>query len=454
MVRYEFGGADVPLQPGDVLLLPWGRSAVLLTARWKDGTVQRGMFPRSPAGIRIPVDALRPVEHSALSVARHHLGAGLQGIGSLVLRLLLALGLLAATVGGAVGRAVRFALVFACGHALAMVSLDLGVPTLPPALGAALVALGVALLARAGLRGGGGQLWPLVLSMGLVDGLGLAGGLSPRLGPSEMVPALFGTALGLDALLLLTTLALGLVMARTPGTHPALARSGRVALGSFAVAAMIVAVAAGLRAASDAGVDPADQMAAARFDFAAGGGGGSGGGRAAAAPRRLESAAMLFLTIEPNEVRLEVLLGLRDFLEPLRIDGGSGSVVPVAVQDAIAERARDMVAETVGVAIDGREAVPLLALTDFVTVAATGVSTRKEPQPEPLATAVLGVTLAYGVDRPPSEVTAGWGVFPTSDTVVPATWADPTGSERVELTSDEPTRANDLSSFEAAPVQA
>ena len=82
LVRYEFGGSDVPLQSGDVLLLPWGRSAVLLTARWTDGTVQRGMFPRSPAGIRVPIEALKPVEHSALAVARRHHGAGLEGLGS------------------------------------------------------------------------------------------------------------------------------------------------------------------------------------------------------------------------------------------------------------------------------------------------------------------------------------------------------------------------------------
>jgi hypothetical protein len=110
----------------------------------------------------------------------------------------------------------------------------------------------------------------------------------------------------------------------------------------------------------------------------------------------------------------------------------------------------------VGVTIDGRDAVPLLTLTDFVTVAPTGVSTRKEPQPEPLATAVLGVTLAYGVERPPSEATAGWRVFPTATTRVPAVWSDPTGSERIELTPEEPTLrwTGDLSGYAAAPVQA
>ena len=33
---------------------------------------------------------------------------------------------------------------------------------------------------------------------------------------------------------------------------------------------------------------------------------------------------MIFMTVEPVEVRVEVLLGLRDFLGPLRIEGGPG----------------------------------------------------------------------------------------------------------------------------------
>ncbi len=456
LVRYEFGGSDVPLQSGDVLLLPWGRSAVLLTARWTDGTVQRGMFPRSPAGIRVPIEALKPVEHSALAVARRHHGAGLEGLGSLLLRVLLALGLVAASgVGWGAG---RLALVFASGHALAMVALDLGVPTLPSALGGASLALGVALLARSALRRETHRVWPLVLGLGVVDGLGLAGELaSSGLAPAELVPALFGAALASDAVLLALTLTLALAWAWTLAERPSLVRAVGVAVGTVAIATMVATVATGLRAGEDGGIDPADRMAAARFEFRSGaGGGGSAGGRAAAPPRRLESAAMLFLTVEPVEVRAEVLLGLRDFLEPLRIDGGPGSVVPIEVQGAIAARARKMVAETVRVVIDGREAVPLLTRTDFVTVAATGVSTRRQPEREPLDTAVLGVTLAYGVDRPPSEITAGWRVFPTATTVVPAVWTDPTGSERVELTPEEPMLrwSNDLSSYEAPPVRA
>ncbi len=294
---------------------------------------------------------------------------------------------------------------------------------------------------------------------GLIDGLGIADSLGRSgLWPGEfinVVPALFGAAAGLDILLVIAAVVLAGVrqILRPPRLGPKVA----VAVGSLAVAFTIASITSGLDTARGSGVDQADQMATLRFDFKSGAGTGtSGGSGRIAPPRRLEDAAMTFLTIEPMEVRVEVLLSLLDFIEPLRIEGGPGSVVPAEVQGEIAARARKMVVDTLSVIIDGREAVPILVRSDFVTLAATGVTIREEPQPEPLDTAVLGVTLAFGVERPPSEVSAEWRVFPTPATVVPAVWTDPTGSERVELTAGQPVMrwANDLSSFQPPPVRA
>ena len=453
VVRYEFSGSDLPLEAGDVLLLPWARSAVLLTARWRDGEVHRAMFPRSAAGIRVPIETLRPVERSAVSVARRYVSAGLDGAALMLLRFLLVLGIVTAA-GGL--RAVRLAIVFACGHALALVALDLGVSTIPQALAGAGLALGAALVARAAFSTDRVRLWPLILALGLVDGLGIAGGLGQSgLGPGEMVPALFGVAAGIDILLVMVVVALTGIWQKL--RRPKLGSKVATAVGSIAVAFAIASITSDLGTAGGSSIDQADQMAALRFDFRSGvGAGGTAGAGRVAPPRGLEDAAMAFLTVEPMEVRIEVLLSLLDFIEPLRIEGDRRSVVPVQVQGAIAARAGKMVADTLEVVIDGRRAVPLLARTDFVTVAATGVAIREQPQPELLDTAVLGVTMAYGVDRPPSEVSVRWQVFPTPATVVPAVWTDPTGSERVELTPEQPVLqwANDLSSFEPPPVRA
>jgi hypothetical protein len=309
-----------------------------------------------------------------------------------------------------------------------MVALDLGVSALPQALAAAGLGLGAALVARQAWSKGETRLWPLLLCLGLVDGLGMADTLA-RLGAGqgEMISALFGAAAGTDAMLVIATTMLA-------GVSRLLSRVRLrpwvvTATGGIAIAVAMASVTAGLGASGGLQIDQSDRMAALRFDFRSGGG-TLGTGRAAP-PRRLEDAAMAFLTVEPMEVRIEILLRLLDFIDPLRIDGGPTSVVPIQVQGEIAARARQMVEDTLSVVIDGREAVPILARTDFVTVAATGVTTREEPRPEPLHAVILGVTLAYGVDRPPSEISASWSIFPTPTTVVPAVWTDPTGSDRV-----------------------
>lgn len=275
---------------------------------------------------------------------------------------------------------------------------------IPEPFAIAVLGLGVALLARAVLRGGESRLWPLLLVLGAVDGLGLADRLARSgLGPGEMVPALFGAAAGADLALVAATAALAafaVILGRPRVKTVAAAGAGGVGL--TLVIAMTVS---GLQAAGGETIDPADRMAVARFELRSGlaAGGAATGGRAASPPRRLDDPAMVFLTVEPMEVRLEVLLRLADFLEPLRIEGAPGSVVPVDVQGAIAARARRMVAQTIGVVIDGREAVPALERTDFVSVAATGVTTRREPVPEPLESSILGVTLGARPSNGPNK---------------------------------------------------
>ena len=453
ILRYEFGGSDVPLGADDVLFLPWGRSAVLLTARWRDGQVHRAMFPRSAAGIRVPIESLRPVKHSRIAVAQRYFGAGFDQPVLMFLRLLLILGFVVAA--GSNLRAVRLALVFAAGHGLSMVALELGVPGVPQPLAGALLGLGAALVARSVFRGDDVRLWPLALTLGLVDGLGIAESLSrAALRPGEIIPALFGAIAGINLVLIAAAVVLAALWRIT--RRPTTARSAAALTGFLAMAVALGSMATGLRAAGRLDIDRADQMTALRLDFAAGSTGRGSGAARAAAPRRLDDPAMVFLTVEPMEVRVEVLLSLLDFIQPLGIDANPRSVVPVEVQQTIAGRAKKMVTDTVSVVVDGREAIPLLARTDFVNVAATGVSTRQEPQPEPLDTAVLGVTLAYGVERPPSEISLRWQVFPKPETAIPAVWTDPTTSERSELTPERPvlTWANDLSGFAPPPVRA
>ncbi|MEM9383000.1 MAG: hypothetical protein AAGB93_23830, partial [Planctomycetota bacterium] len=130
-VRWEVGPAEPPLGSGDVVVLPWARSAAIIDARWADGTRGRALFPGSYGVIRVRVDALRAgaAEPRALAVA--HVRDGAAPPAAMALRLLLVIAMVAA----AGRRADRLALAAALGYLLAPVALDLGAPALDPALG-------------------------------------------------------------------------------------------------------------------------------------------------------------------------------------------------------------------------------------------------------------------------------------------------------------------------------
>ena len=226
-------------------------------------------------------------------------------------------------------------------------------------------------------------------------------------------------------------------------------RAATFVAGCIAASVVFFAVNNELAAADDTIVDPADRMAGMRVALRTG---ASGRGASRTAPRKLESGAMVFLTVEPGEVRVEALLSVADFADELGIAGKSGTIA-VSEQLDLNERARKLAGEALQLIVDGREAVALFERSDFVTVAATGVATRARPQPEALATAVLGVTRVYGVDRPPSEIRLTWTSFSTAVHAIPAGWADPTGAGRTTLTKQKSSLAwsNDLSSFAIQP---
>ena len=447
VVRYEFAGSDVPLQDGDTILLPWGRSAVLLTARWQDGEAHRAMFPRMITGIPIDIGVLRPREHTVMSVMRAALGRSVT-VSDLLGYVLLAIAIVLAVSGK---QGIRLALVFALGHGVAMVARDLGAPVIPPPFARGAIALGVVVVARGAMRKDAVPLWPLVAVLGLINGLGLSGWFGQDIAGLN-APAFFAAALAACGVVMILMVVFSAGRGLFRGRF---ADATLVAVGSVALAVTVWSV-TGAQSTARVGGDPADRMTAARLDAGPTGGVGKPVSGQSFAPRSLEHPALVFVSIEPREIRVEVLLSLQHFLEPLRIEGGPGSVVPVEVQEAIASRALEWVGNTLDVTIDGRSAVTLLERTDFVQVAPTGVVTRETPEREPLETAVLGVTHVFEVDRTPSELTLAWRSFPAAGMVVPTVWSDPTASERVLLSENEPVLrwSNDLSGFDARPVTA
>ena len=437
VVRYEFSTEQEPLGPQDSILLPWGRSAVLLTARWIDGETHRAMFSRSPAGIRVSVSSLRV---DSLPKGTFTLESVSLGLRHVLFGLSHWLFLFSLALFHPIRNALRLAVAFAAGHVLAMFLAEIGSMALPLELSESVLAVGVVLLIRDAVQGRNSSLELLALALGITDGLGLASLVAgPGIGSANLSAALLGSFLVVNTVQIACIALIGLGTARLRATR--LVRPLGAVVAGVAVAVAATAFVDGLHSANRAeDLADYDQIAAARFDLNASSTPnlGSPSRPNVTAPRSLDDPAILFLTVEPAEVRIEVLLRLADFVGPLRIEGTPRSTVAVDVQSEINKRAMRLLSRRLSVQIDDTVVAPTVERADFVSVGATGVTTWTEPQPQILEETVIGLTYTFEPVQSPSRVNVRWTGLPEHIESVPAVWAEPGAGGRSVFTPELP----------------
>lgn len=236
--------------------------------------------------------------------------------------------------------------------------------------------------------------------------------------------------LGMDATQIVAAYALGLLLA-----SPLLAGARR---GWATYAAGAIGAAAALAMALGGGVaSGGDAAGAAPFSLP----GEQIGAAAAPASQRVAPAApdaplQSFLSIEPFELRHEVMVRLVD-LAPL-LDLDPDTTLPVAAQQGVKDRLAALVLEHTELVVDGAAAAPVLRRVDFMSVDATGALPRANPQPEAVATAMVGVVVAYPTAGMPRQVTLSWDPFPDFVASIPATVIDPEAVRALTLSVSAP----------------
>jgi hypothetical protein len=165
------------------------------------------------------------------------------------------------------------------------------------------------------------------------------------------------------------------------------------------------------------------------------------------------SRPQAFLTVDAFEVRLEVLVRPGALAEELALP--AGGVLAVEAQDAVLERARELVASRARVTIDGEPAVASDWRASFLTLDDRGALPRPEPVSEPLETALLGVTAVHTTPNTPREATLAWSGLGGAGHL-PVTTADPEAVRQGSLAADtdDVRWVNELSEDPAPRVRA
>jgi hypothetical protein len=423
-----------PLSAQDEILLPWMRNGAALTVQWLDGSVHQGLFLRSLEGIRVPMRLLIPSTQSLREVCVEHFTLGLKHLTFKWLHFLFVgvLTLLAPT-----RELFKILLYFCFGQACSLILADVGVPGFDLLFVDTLGALLVLLMAHSSVKHPSArQYLPLVFLYGLVHGLAYAQECSLlNLHLDQKAPALFMFNAAIDtghfdvAMLLIS-------FAKALGN---LARSRKIA--SYAVGVWSVALLAvlfqehvitgkidilGLRGSKMATqyTLPVTQKAQT-------------GGQKPRAARRLTSPVMSYLSVEPYEVRQEILLQARAAVQFLGVDDEGMGSIPVQSLEPVKSGILDAVQDANPVFIDEQAAAPVLARADFVTLGPAGVIVRPEPVTESLDNGIIGLTLVYETPGMADEIRIDWRLFSETVQKIEATTTDPFGGATMILSPVE-----------------
>jgi hypothetical protein len=154
--------------------------------------------------------------------------------------------------------------------------------------------------------------------------------------------------------------------------------------------------------------------------------------------RHHRSALMSFLSIEPREVRHEIIFRLRDLEGWTDLGLGNARKLDVSQIEDVKRAAEQFFAAHNPVVIDGASTDPTAMQVEVLDIGVTGLQILKDPEDLDRATALLGIVLAYPQRTLPSQLTMTWQLFRDGVETIPVRVTDPAGGVPGRVTADAP----------------
>ncbi|MGI9370399.1 MAG: hypothetical protein ACR2O2_16335 [Ruegeria sp.] len=154
--------------------------------------------------------------------------------------------------------------------------------------------------------------------------------------------------------------------------------------------------------------------------------------------RHHKSPLMSFLSMEPREVRHEIIFRLRDLEEWADLGlGTSNRLTPAELANA-QEKAAAFFSARNPLTIDGTPTVPENAQVFRISVGADGLSVVDDAAPSNRMTELLGIVLSYPQQELANKVEMKWELFPGGIETVPVTLTDPAGGVPAQSYLNDP----------------
>lgn len=375
-----------------------------------------------PEGTAAP-DILKGLQRAVLAGVSHAAFSWIH------LLFIIALGLL-----GGVGRTIRLVSFLTAGQLVGLLAAGLfsGITSAAAQIG---FIIGTVVIARQALEPDEDRraTWITAALAGLFHGLGLTALLGNDLGDGGAgLLSLLLAVLGMDAAHLVLGVAVTALLAPI-AAHFEPARPRRAM--AYGVGAIGVALAVTLAIQGGAvQTDASTSSLVMPSDPEAGLTAATPGSRRVA-PTAPNASVQSFLSVEPFEVRHEVMLRLAGLVDELSLD--PTATLEIDEQPAIVDRLAQLVLDDTTIRIDGENAEGLIRSTDFMTVDPTGALPRPNPVPESVIEAFIGVIVSYPTPGMPRSVDLEWSRFPSAMEAIPATMIDPENVTSNVLRKDE-----------------
>ena len=433
IVRVTATTSGEPLNHKDEILLPWARNGVSLTTQWKDGTLGRGFFRRSLDGIHIPMNVLLPVEKTDMEVGSESFMLGLEHIGFGFIHLLLVLALFLVFRGKVVFIKLLW---FAFGQGFSLILIEFGVSGFDILFTELLILLLVLLLSISAARSKTFNyvIW-LLLLVGLFHGLSVNGELK-NLNPdfSQRIIAVFMFDLAVDIVQFGFALLLFPIFKIISGKKN-FYKIIRYSAGIVSVALMIGIFHQKVITGETGVIKMQEAKNTAQNSLPTSQAGQSATNRPQGAVQ-LTTPIMSYLSVEPFEVRHEILVNTGAALELSGMEDSWMGSMPVEVQKLVKQQTLALFEASNPTLIDGKEVMPVLTLIDFVTLGSTGVFIRPEPVRESLEEGIIGVTLVYETETLAKDISINWELFAEGMEHIEATTVDPFGGATYIITPE------------------
>ena len=426
--------AGESLSPKDEILLPWQRNGADITVQWKDGKTYKGLFNRTLNGIHIPMSELMPVQKTTPEVLQESFVMGVKHLPFRLVHLLLIIVLVWAFPSFKV---FRYLLMITLGQMAALVLAELGIQGFDLLLSDLILVLLILLVSYSVIYKIEFKFLNVLLFIaGAIHGVSFVSDISViDLPPLQRIQALFAFNFAIDLGHYLFALVLLLIIPSLQKTFNYI-RWFPILTGSLSVFLVLLIFSENIMA-DKLQILPI-QTSPVKVTYKASGQLANLSTRQAQQGKGLMiTPLMVYLSVEPYEVRQEILVQASTAMQYLSFNDNDVTTIAVESQEQVKKEIQDAVTSSNTIYVDNQLLSPADKITSFVTLSRGGVATRETPIEEDLDDAILGITLIYDIESFPDSISINWLMFPDSVRFIEASAVDPHGAFTVMLSAGE-----------------